>query len=113
MEPTIALENVRRHLQDLGQAVEDDDLYEIEENLGLRQGIPLLCQYQVTLKAFLILLRTPVFFNQFVAYIQLSAWLVIAFRHGHSPRSFVCIIPYHLQFCKVWIISCYTNEYVL
>ena len=37
MEPTIALENVRRHLQDLGQAVEDEDRYEIEENLGALQ----------------------------------------------------------------------------
>lgn len=37
MDPTIALENVRRHLQDLGQAVEDEDRYEIEENLGALQ----------------------------------------------------------------------------
>ena len=61
-------------------------------DLTFRKRIPLFCKYQVTLKTFLILLRVEVFFDQFIADIQLSARLVIAFRHGRSPRSFVCII---------------------
>ena len=69
-------------------------------DLAFRKRIPLLCQRQVTLKTFLILLRVEVFFDQFIADIQLSARLVIAFRHSFSPRSFGCNISQNVPICK-------------